>query len=282
MEKFAIVIDSTIYLSEEEIVANDIRQVHLNVIDEEEVFKESDINNEFVYKRLKDGHVLTTSQPSPGEFLIAYEELFEKGYEKVFVVCLSDQLSGTYQSATLARNMLDEPGLVYIFNSHMAAFGNEMLTLQLVEMIKDKKTIKEIITRIEKLIASSNLMFTIESLVSLLRSGRLSRAKVAIGTVLRIKPLIEMVGGKLELFKSARTHKRVINEIVEKIKSTTNNYNTIYARVLSKNSIEQARALEKELKEIFKNVKVTFSEYIGPVFSLHTGKKGYGVSWCSE
>jgi len=282
LEKYAVIIDSTAYLSDEEIKLNDITKVSLNVIDKDEIYKEEDIDNDFVYEKLDSGHSLTTSQPSPGEFLNSYEDLLNKGYEKIFVVCLSSHLSGTYQSAIIAQNMLDKPDNVYIFNSEMAAFGNEMLTLQLIEMIKDKKSYDEIVIRINKLISSSNLIFTIENLVSLLKSGRLSKAKVAIGTVLRIKPLIEMVGGKLELFKSARTHKKVIQEITKKIKSTTMNFNSIYVRVLSKNSLEQARALEAELKTIFQNVKVTFTENLGPVFSLHLGKKGYGVSWCAE
>jgi len=282
LEKYAIVIDSTSYLSDEEIESNGIRRVSLNVIDEDKVYKESEIDNEFVYEKQDNGHPLTTSQPSPGEFLVNYEELIEEGYSKIFVVCISEHLSGTYQSALIAKNMLDEPDKIHIFNSDMAAFGNEMLILQLLDMVRNKKSYEEIVNRINKLISSSNLIFTIESLVSLLKSGRLSRAKVAIGTVLRIKPLIEMVGGKLELFKSARTHKKVSDEIIRRIKATTKNFNSIYVRVQSKNSLEQAKALEKELKNLFQNVVVTFTDYIGPVFSLHLGKKGYGVSWCVE
>jgi DegV family protein with EDD domain len=122
----------------------------------------------------------------------------------------------------------------------------------------------------------------VENLVSLFRSGRLSKAKAAIGTVMRIKPLIQMVGGKLDLFKSARTHKKVIFEIIDRIKETTEGFQTIHVRILSKNSIEQAKLLEEEIKNVFKNVIITFNEYLGPVFSIHLGKKGYGVSWCSE
>ena len=282
MEKYALVIDSTVYLSIEEIKKYELRRVSLNIIDGEETFKELNVTPKFIYDRLDNGHTLTTSQPSPGEFLSTYEELLKLGYEKIFVICLSDKISGTYQSATLARNMMDNPDEVYVFNSGLAAFGNEMIALRVIDMINKKKDAEEIIEKINKLISSTNLIFTLESLQSLLRSGRLSRTKAAIGTVLRIKPLIQMIEGKLDLFKSARTHKKVIEEIVEKMKETTKGYSKICARILGHHSYEQAMALKSELEKVFDNIKIAYTENLGPIFCLHLGKKGYGVSWCAE
>ncbi len=281
MDKYALVIDSTVYLSEEEIKKYNLRRVSLNIIDGEETFKELDVDSDFVYSRLDKGHILTTSQPSPGEFLSTYEELFKEGYEKIFVVCLSDKISGTYQSATMAKNMMDNPDDIYVFNSGLAAFGNEMISLKLIEMIKTNKDSEEIIETVNKHIDSSNLIFTLESLTSLLRSGRLTRAKAAIGTVLRIKPLIQMIDGKLDLFKSARTHKKVIAEIIERMKETTKGYKNICARILGHNT-EHALILKNEIEKHFNNIKITYTENLGPIFCLHLGKKGYGVSWCAQ
>ncbi len=280
--KFRIVVDSTVYLSEEEFQKFGIKRASLNVIDKDETFKELKIDNDFVYSRLDNGHSLTTSQPSPGEFFDIYEELINEGAEKIFVVTLAPPLSGTFQSATLARAMLDEPIQVHIFESQMAAFGNELLVIELQKMISDGKSESEIINRISKLNSNSNLIFTVENLHHLSRSGRLSKAKAMIGSVLRVKPLIQMVEGKLDLFKSERTHKKVAASIIQKMKETTENAKIINVRVLSKNSLEQARALEKIIKETFSNIKLTFNEYLGPVFSLHLGTTGYGVSWSAE
>ena len=282
MKNFGMVIDSTVYLSKKEIKDFNIIQVSLNIIDKDETYKELDIDVDFVYNKLDNGHRLTTSQPSPGEFLDAYEKQLKKGFKKVFVVCLSEPLSGTYQSANLAKNMLDNPDSVYIFKSNMAAFGNEMLALEVRKMIEEDKTEEEIITRINKLLESTNLIFTIENMISLYRSGRISKAKAAVGSVLRLKPLIQMIDGKLDLLKSPRTHKGVVEAILSRMSETTEEFKTIYVRILCHNSIEQARVLEKAIKEKFSNVKVSFNEYLGPVFSLHLGKRGYGVSWCAE
>ncbi len=280
--KYKIIVDSTVYLSEEEFKQHDIKRASLNVMDNEESFKELEIDQKFVFDRLAKGHHLTTSQPSPGEFMDLYEKALSDGAEMIFVITLAPPLSGTYQSATLARNMLDEPNKVHIFTSKMAAFGNEMLTLELVNMIDEGKDHNDIIKRISALNEKSNLVFTLEDLHNVSKSGRLSRAKALVGTVLRVKPLIRMVNGKLDMYKAERTHKKIAVSIIKQMKETTSNAKQIYVRILSHNSIEQAKALETEIRKAFKNIKVTFNEYLGPVFSLHLGNTGYGVSWCSE
>lgn len=279
---YRIVVDSTVYLSEEEFSKFGIKRASLNIIDKDETYKELKVDNDFVYSRLDKGHHLTTSQPSPVEFFDIYEGLIKEGVDKIFVVTLAPPLSGTYQSAVLARTMLDEPNKVHVFESKMAAFGNEMLVLALQHLIDEGKTESEIIDRITKLNSESNLIFTVENLHHLSRSGRLSRAKALVGTVLRVKPLIQMVEGKLDLFKSERTHKKVALSIINRIHETTHGAKSIHIRILSKNSVEHARALEKKIRETFTNIKLTFSEYLGPVFSLHLGTTGYGVSWSVE
>lgn len=282
MKKYGIVLDSTSYLSEQEIKDFDIIKVSLNIIDKEETHKELEVDNDFVYNKLEHGSRLTTSQPSPGEFLQAYEAQLKKGYEKVFVVTISKAISGTYQSALLAKSMVDNPEKIHIFNSNMASFGNEMVIIELNKMIEDNKSEKEIITRIDKLYSNSNLVFTIENMISIYRSGRISKAKAAIGTVLRLKPLIQMINGKLDILKSVRTQKSVIDAILQRIEETTCDFKTIYVRVQSKESMEQAMILQKAIKERFSNAIITINDYLGPVFSIHLGKKGNGASWCAE
>jgi len=282
MKKYGIVIDSTSYLAEKKVKEYDIIKVSLNIIDKERIFKESEVINDFVYDKLEHGHKLTTSQPSPGEFLQAYEEQLAKGYEKVFVITISEPLSGTFQSANLAKSMMDDPSKIIVLESNMASFGNEMVILQLVKMIEDNKTEKEILERISNLFNTSNLIFTIENMISIYRSGRISKTKAAIGTVLRLKPLIEMINGKLSVLKSVRTHKAVVETLLQRIQETTIGAKTIYVRVQSKDSKEQALILENAIKDKFKNAIISINDYIGPVFSLHLGKKGYGASWCTE
>lgn len=280
--KFGIVIDSTVYLDQKLIKENDIRLASLNIIDKDETFKETLVDTDFVLKRMEKGSRLTTSQPAPGEFLEIYEDMLETKYDHIFVVTLAKPLSGTYQSALLAKNMLDNPEKITLFESKMAAFGNEMLVIELLDLIKEEKTLDEITTKMNHFIHSSELIFTIENLFHIARSGRLSKAKALVGSVLRVKPLIKMVEGKLDMYHTERTHKKVVIEIIKRMVETTKNAKKINVRILSHSSLEQARMLESEIKKAFDNIKITFTEYLGPVFTLHLGTNGYGVSWCSE
>lgn len=280
--KFKVIVDSTFYLSEEEIQKYGIKRASLTIIDGSDSYRELDIENEVVFQKLNQGHHLTTSQPSPAEFLHLYEECIVEGADTIFVLTLAEALSGTYQSAEIARKMLDNPDKVHLFKSRMAAMGNEMLTLELGKMIEAHKTKEEIIERISHLNSRSYVNFTIENLIHLMRSGRLSRAKAMIGTVLRVKPILEQENGKLQIHGSARTHKKVMDMILHNVMETTKDAKKVFVRIISKNSLENAKTLEAKIREMIQDVEITFSEYIGPVFSLHLGTNAYGLSWCSE
>lgn len=282
MNKYGIIIDSTFYFSDKELARMDIKKVSLNLIDKNESFKEAEIDNKFVHDRLNAGHKLTTSQPSPGEFLDAYEEMFAKGHEKIFVLTLAKPLSGTYQSALLARNMLDDQSKVHVFQSILASFGNELLTERLYELIEQDKSVEDIVSQIETYIKNSHLIISVGSLISMFKSGRLSRTKAAIGTVMRIKPIIKMGEGKLDLFKSARSHKKVISEMMEYMTVSSKGFKKMFVRIQSHNNMEQAKQIEALVKEKFEHAVISFNDFLGPIFNLHIGTKGYGVAWCGE
>lgn len=282
MDKIGILIDSTVYLSKEMIKSNDIEVVSLNVVDGVDSYKETEIDNDFVFNLQDSGSSLTTSQPAPGEFLEAYQRMIKKGYDKILCVLLSRNISGTFQSATLAQNMLDDPSKVHLFDTRLCAYGTEMIGVEVVEMVNNNHTTEEIITRIEKIIKTSGQMFTVQNLFSLVKGGRLSITKATIGTVLRVKPIIEVVDGKLELVKSERTYKKLHNYMINKVKKQLDGYEKVTFYITNQNSLESGLVLKELIENEFPGSKITFTSYLGPVFSIHVGKKGYGISFFVE
>ena len=258
MKKYAIVTDSTVYLTKEQIKDNNISIASLNVVEGKNSLREVDIDNDYIFAKQAKGAKFTTSQPAPGEFLEIYEKRIKEGYEKIFVVLLSSNISGTYQSAELARNMLDDPTIVYLFDTKLAAYGSAMIAVELIDMINDNKTADEIIKRLDFILTTSKQFFTVEHLFSLARGGRLSIASAAIGTVLKVKPIIEVVDGKLKLVHKERTYKKVHNYMLNKIKETTLEYKHITFRVCSTHSLESATNLKDLLEDNFPNAKITF------------------------
>lgn len=282
MSKFAILIDSTVYIPKQLIKDNDIRVVSLNVIDGTETYREVDIDNEFIWKKQDEGAQWKTSQPAPGDFLEAYNDLIEQGADTIFCVLLSKNISGTYQSALLAKNMLEEPDKVHLFDTMLCAYGTEMIALELIDMVNAGNTKEQIVSRITAIIESSEQMFTVENLFSLTKGGRLSVARAAIGTVLRIKPVIRVIDGKLELVKSERTYKKIHSYFINEIKASMNGKSSVTFYVTSQHSLGTATEVKDLLLTEFPGSKLTFTEYLGPVFSIHVGKKGYGISWFTE
>ncbi|MFW6318825.1 MAG: DegV family protein [Bacillota bacterium] len=279
-KSIAVVVDSTVYLPSVFIEENDIKVASLNVIDGEDTYKELEIDNDFVFDKMNQKHKLTTSQPSPTLFKNAYEACLEQGYEHVMVLTLSKGLSGTYQSALLAKNMIDTKDKITIFDTENAAYGNELLTFKLVELINEGKTVKDITQIMKTIIAKTSLYFTVENLYHLQKGGRLSKTQAFVGTVLRVKPVIKVVEGKLKLNHKERTHKKIYSYLLDQIKEDPHNdEGTLHVRIIERQAPEHAEILKQRIEETFDNAVITITDYIGPVFSIHIGDKGFGLAW---
>ena len=185
MKKQAIVIDSTVYLTDEELSQYDVNVVSLNVVDGTESFREVDVDNKFVFDKQNKGSQLTTSQPAPGEFLEIYEKLIGEGYEKIYFVGLSSAISGTFQSANLAKNMLDTPEKVHVFDTLLAAYGSAMVALKLCALVKEGNTDEVIEKTVADVITNSYQMFTVENLFHLAKGGRLSKTSAVISRIMK-------------------------------------------------------------------------------------------------
>ncbi len=284
MEKIAFVIDSTVYLPENVIKENDIKVVSLNVIDGDKTLKEVEVDNDFVFKRQNENARLTTSQPSPAEFLETYQQCFKEGYTKVLALVLSKAISGTYQSAILAKSMLDNPEDVHVLDTEMAAYGNELIALEVIALLRKEKPLKEIIKKAENIIANTHLYFTVENLFSLQKGGRLSKVQAVIGTVLKVKPVIKMIEGKLKLTHKERTFKKLYPYFIEEVKNDPNmsEKKTLHVRLIERKSLDNLEELKTLLEATFNKVVITTTGYIGPVFSIHVGDKGFGLAWYFE
>ena len=125
-------------------------------------------------------------------------------------------------------------------------------------------------------------MFTVENLFSLVKGGRISNTSAAIGTVLKIKPIIKLLEGKLVVVNKERTYKKVHKYMHQNIIEDSKGFKKITFKVTSHNSLESAKQLQETLKNMFPNSEISFTNYLGPVFCIHIGKKGYGVSWFAE
>ncbi|MCF0117517.1 MAG: DegV family EDD domain-containing protein, partial [Bacilli bacterium] len=192
VSKIGIVVDSTTTLSDEIKKEYGIKTVSLNVETASFSKKEEDIKDEEIIEVLDDVQNLKTSSPSPNEFVEAYQQLFDEGYEYILVFPLSKGLSSTYQSAFIAKSYFDNEDNICVFDTGTANYGVANIIETLLPYFEDKKIKFDFVKKqTERRINNSRLMFTVMDLKHLVHGGRLSKLGGLVGSLLHIKPMVK-------------------------------------------------------------------------------------------
>ncbi len=272
MSKIKIITDSTGYITKEYAEKEDVTIVPLNYVFGEESGKEP-FPGEFdeFYNKLKNTKLFpSTSQPAAGEFLDAYNKAFEEGYDEIIAIVLSSRLSGTYNSAVLAKNMLENK-IITIIDSQMSAANLRFLVEDAVNMAKEGKTSSEIEAHLNSKKSKMYVYLTTETLEYLSRGGRLSAVQATLGNLLNIKPIIELADGELKLLEKVRGTNKALSSIIDKVPANVEKIGVCH--VLDE---EDANKLKDKLEEKFPNAIISIDE-LGPVIGAHLGPKGIGI-----
>ncbi|MGJ0847737.1 DegV family protein [Tissierella praeacuta] len=272
MSKIKIVTDSTAYITKEYAERENITIVPLNYVFGEETGKDP-FPGEFdeFYNKLENTKLFpSTSQPAVGEFLDAFNKAFSEGYDEIIAILLSSKLSGTFNSAMLAKDMLEYKKIT-IIDSLTTVSNMKFLVEDAVEMVKQGKTSDDIEIYLNTKKTNINIYLTTDTLEYLRRGGRLSTVQATLGNLLNIKPIIELKDGELKLLEKLRGRNKVISAIIDRIPSNVNKIGICH--VLNKEDAEKIKDL---LKEKFPNAIIIIDE-LGPVIGSHLGPKGIGV-----
>ena len=272
MPKIKIITDSTSYLTNQYVENEKITVVPLNYVFGDETEKEPFQGefNEFYNKLSTTKLFPTTSQPSTGEFFHAYKKAFEDGYDEIIAILLSSKLSGTYNSAVLARNMLENKSIT-IIDSLCSVASMRFLIEDSVKMIKEGKSSKEIVEYINKKKMNIQVYLTTETLEYLSRGGRLSTVQATVGNLLKIKPIIQLKDGELGLVEKVRGKNKAISTIINKVHSDVEKIGICHIL-----NYKEAEKLKVSLDEKFPQAIISIEE-IGPVIGSHLGPGAIGI-----
>ncbi len=282
MEKIGLLIDSTTITRKDFEKFDFIKVAQLKIQINDVSFSENEVSKESMEKNIDEGKHFLTSQPSPVEFLELYQEFFDEGYTQVITIVLSHGVSGTYQSAMIAKSMVDFDIEIDIHAPNAASYGLALGVRKIADMIAKGLSVDEITKRYHKLFKEPLVTFTLGSLKNLLKSGRLSRISAYVGKILRIKPVIEMVGGKLEVVRKERSSKACVNHFLSKIDYYTKKYKTVYLDIINIHMDEWGDKLLQIVKEKYKSVEIHLTDFVSPVFYSHLGNKGFGIAIVAE
>lgn len=191
--KIAVVTDSTAYLTKQQIAENNIHVIPIPVILDNQVYQEGiDIDSREFYQKLKNSSTFpSTSQPSIGELIDFYENLGNQGYEAVISIHLASTISGFVQTLeTVAKEVKNTKVIPFDSQITVMLMGN--MVIAATRMVKAGLNPDQIIDKLEDLRATTNEYFIVDDLQNLVRGGRLSNASAFIGSMLKIKTLIDV------------------------------------------------------------------------------------------
>ncbi|OGO77733.1 MAG: hypothetical protein A2Y23_02225 [Clostridiales bacterium GWB2_37_7] len=223
---------------------------------------------EFYSKLEASDQLPTTSQVPPIEFLDAFKVELDKGNE---IICIngSSQLSGTYNSAMLAKNQLESDN-IHVIDSEGVSLGAGLLSIQAARLAEQGMISAEIVREIRNSVKNMKYFYILDTLKYLHKGGRIPLSASVIGSILNIKPIITLKNGKLELIDKARGIKKALAAAFDIIKD---NGWTLENKVVGINhtiSLENLALLEEYLTKEYK-VKEIIRGEVGSVVATHAG-----------
>ncbi len=231
------------------------------------------------YARLRSAGTLpTTSQPTPADFLAAYEEL--EDYERIYSLHISGDLSGTYDSATTAAAELGGD-TVRTVDSGAASAAIAMLGLAIQRRLEQGTTDEEIDELVRRHERDAELVFTVDTLEYLRRGGRIGRAAAMAGQLLNVKPILTIEREVIPL-KRVRGSRKAMQEFVRQFTSTTEDSPALRVGIAHADAPERAAQLEKMVRAERPRATIELVTTLGAVLGTHAGPGAVGFFWFED
>ncbi len=247
------------------------------IIDGEEFFENVSLTQEKFYEIQASGKRITTSQPNINDIVSLWKDLL-KEYDEIVHIPMSSGLSQSCETAI--GFSADFAGKVQVVDNKRVSITMKMSVLDAVKMAKEGKSAKEIKEYLEETALDSSIYLVVDTLKFLKQGGRVTPAAAAIGTVLNIKPVLQIQGGKLDRLAKVMNIKAAKNKMVEALKADLEGR---FAHFVAKGNIgisvahtcnqEAAEEFADELKAQFPNVKFGFVDPLALSIATHTGPK---------
>jgi DegV family protein with EDD domain len=280
-ENTAIVLDSTADFPDAHERFPNWRVVPLYVNFGTESFRDGvDLTAAEFYERLRTATQLpTTSQPTPGDFLAAYEEL--GAYERILSVHIAAKLSGTFQSAGTAAAQLGD-GRVRTIDSQSASVAISMLALAIQRRLERGTTDEEIDQLVERYLREHGLLFTVDTLEFLARGGRIGRAKAFAGQLMNVKPILAIRDGEVLPVKRVRGNRKAFREFVDALDTQTRDEPSLRVGIAHADAPERMIELEKMVRDRRPQAQIEMETMLGAVIGAHAGPGTVGFFWFSD
>ncbi|MDP4468255.1 DegV family protein [Staphylococcus hyicus] len=270
-----LVTDSTSDLNPSFLEQHNVHIVPLSVtVNGKSYVDQEEISSETYTDYLEDdNNDLKTSQPPLGRFVETYEDLTQDGAE-VISIHLSSGLSGTYQTAVQASEMVD--GKVTVIDSKSITYGLGYQIQHIIQWIEEGLATETIVEKVHQLQKNIKLYVVIGKLDRLIKGGRISKAKGMLGNLMKIKPVGVLIDGNLEIIHSSRTQGACAKYLAKDLATFLGNDKIKSAAIVHANANDFLDKVKDKIEETFdfSNFDTNFTT---PIISTHTGTGAIGV-----
>ncbi len=284
MKKVAIITDSNSGITQDEARALGVSVVPMPFyIDDQLYYEGVSLTQEEFYEKLENDHEIQTSQPSPADLLFLWDEALKEA-ESIVYIPMSSGLSSSCETATMLA--LDYDGKVQVVNNQRISVTQRQSVLDAMELADQGKSAEEIKAILENEKFQSSIYISLDTLKYLKKGGRITPAAAAIGTVLGLKPVLQINGEKLDAYAKVRGKKAaketmldaMKKDFAEKFKDV--DQDDIHLEASYSGNPEEAAEWKKEIEEHFPGMEL----YMAPLslsVSCHIGKGALAIA-CSK
>ncbi|MCD4814123.1 DegV family protein [bacterium] len=283
-DRIAIVTDSTCDLPRTLLTEEGIYMVPLSIyFGEEEVLDGVDLSPAQFYEKLQTAKKHpTTSQPPPGKFLNLFQELQKEGYTQIVCIHITRKFSGTAQSATVAATMVPEMK-IKVIDSKTTTGSLGALVRYANQLVKNGMGFDAVIEKIIMQLPRTAIYFSVDSLESLQRGGRIGKARALIGKYLGIRPLMALHenSGEIEVINKARSVEAACRMMAKLARAHIEKYGVCHQVVLLTAMVEDyGVVLQKAMTSLAFDFGHITQVKIGGVIGTHLGPTGWGIGIC--
>lgn len=282
MAKIAIVTDSNSGITQAQAKELGISVIPMPfMINGETFYEEITLSRDEFYKRLADNADISTSQPSPDSIIQLWDNLLTT-HDEIVHIPMSSGLSGSCQTAMMLAQ--DYEGKVQVVNNQRISVTQRQSVLDALILVQNGKNSSEIKEILEADKFNSSIYIMIDTLYYLKKGGRVTPAAAALGTLLRLKPVLQIQGEKLDAFAKARTVNQAksimmtaIKNDIEKRFGGVSEDNQIYLQIAHTQNEEAANQLKEELHEMFPFYPI-YVDHLSLSVSCHIGPGSLAIA----
>jgi DegV family protein with EDD domain len=269
-----IVADSTCNLTDEIVQQYDLRIAPIAIQFGQESYEEGiDIDRDTFYRKIEEiGIIPTSSQPSPAWFAKHYEGLQDSS---VLVITVTRKHSGTFESAIMAKSMVPEAD-VEVFDSASISLGTGWMVLEAARMVETGASLPDVLRRLETIRSKSRLFLTPLTLKYLQMSGRVGRLQSAIASMLKVKPIIYLEEGSLEVGENVRTRSKALARLVDLLDVYFGRDQPLNLAVMHARAEEDAKWLVDKTKEVLNINEFLMADLVASL-AVHGGPGVIGI-----